>query len=109
MANCEVVSAQKPDALALMGGLACCTPKAKLVIVDEGQHLRAVAALKVDRLVVGAVDMYHLAWIQAHPNTRRCGHATVGIRFVVDHGVDGAITVGWLIERNDALVTERRS
>jgi len=26
----------------------------KLVIVDEGQHLRAVAALKVGRLVVGA-------------------------------------------------------
>ena len=35
----------------------------KLVIVDEGKCLRSVAALKVDRLVVSAVEMHHLAWI----------------------------------------------
>ena len=80
----------------------------KLAIVDECKHLRSVAALKVDRLVVGAVDMHYLAWIEAHPNTRRCGHAGVGVRFVIDHGVDKATTVVWLIKRYDALVAERR-
>jgi hypothetical protein len=80
----------------------------KLAIVDEGKHLRSVAALKVDRLVVGAVDMHYLAWIEADPNTRRCGHAGVGVRFVIDHGIDSAMAVVWLIERYDALVAKRR-
>ena len=80
----------------------------KLATVDEGKHLRSVATLKVDRLVVGAVDMHYLAWIEAHPNTRRCGHARVGVRFVIDHGVDSATTVVWLVERYDAFVAKRR-
>ena len=80
----------------------------KLAIVDEAKSVRVVAALKIDRLVVRAVDMHHLAWIEAHPNTRRCGPAGVGVRFVIDHGVDSATTVGWLIERYDALVAKRR-
>ena len=80
----------------------------KLAAVDEGKCLRSVAALKVDRLVVSAVEMHHLAWIQAHPNTRRRGHAGVSIRFVIDDGVDSTTTVVWLIERYDALVAERR-
>ena len=65
----------------------------KLAVVDEAKHLRAVAALQVDRLVVSALDMHYLARIEAHPNPRRCGHAGVSIRFVIDHGVDSATTV----------------
>jgi hypothetical protein len=80
----------------------------KLTIVDEGKCLRSVAALKVDRLVVCAVDMHDLAWIEAHPNARRCGHAGVSIRFVIDHGVDCATTVVWFVERYDAFVAKRR-
>ena len=80
----------------------------KLAVVDEAKHLRSVAALKVDRLVVGAVDMHDLAWIEAHPNPRRCGHAGVGVRFLIDHGVDSATTVFWLVERYDTLVAKRR-
>ena len=79
----------------------------KLAVVDEAKRLRAVAALQVDRLVVGAVEMHHLAWIQAHTNTGRCGHAGVSVRFLIDHCVDSATTVVWLIERYDALVAER--
>ena len=60
----------------------------KLAVVDEAKRLRLVAALKVDRLVVGAVDMHDLAWIEAYSNPRRCGHAGVSVRFVIDHGVN---------------------
>ena len=80
----------------------------KLAVIDEAKRLRSVAALKVDRLVVGAVDMHDLAWIEAHSNPRRCGHAGVSIRFVIDNGVDGATTVVWFVERYDALVAKRR-
>ena len=80
----------------------------KLAVVDETKHLRSVAALQVDRLVVGAVDMHDLAWIEAYPNPRRCGHASVSVRFLIDHGVDSATTVVWLIERYNALVAKRR-
>jgi hypothetical protein len=41
--------------------------------------------------------------LKAHPNTRRRVHAGVGIRFVIDDGVDSTTTVIWLIERYDAL------
>ena len=80
----------------------------KLAVVDETKHLRSVAALQVDRLVVGAVDMHDLAWIEAYPNPRRCGHASVSVRFLIDHGVDSATTVVWLVERYDAFVAKRR-
>jgi hypothetical protein len=80
----------------------------KLAVIDEAKRLGSVAALKVDRLVVGAVDMHYLAWIEAHPNPCRCGHAGVSIRFVIDHGVDSATTVVWFVERYDAFVAKRR-
>ena len=35
----------------------------KLAGLDERKRLGRVAALKIDRLVIGAVDMNHLAWI----------------------------------------------
>jgi hypothetical protein len=63
-----------------LGSLAVCQGD-KLAAVDEGKRFRAVAALKVDRLVVSAVDMHHLARIKAHTKPRGCGHAGVGIRF----------------------------
>ncbi len=80
----------------------------KLAAVDEGKHVRSVAALQVDRLVVGTVNMHYLTWIQAHPNPRRCGHAGLGVRFVIDHGVYSTTTIVWLVERYDALVAKRR-
>jgi hypothetical protein len=80
----------------------------KLAIIDEAKRLRSVATLKVDRLVVGAVDMHDLTWIKAHSNPRRCGHAGVSIRFVIDNGVDGAATVVWFVERYDAFIAKRR-
>lgn len=80
----------------------------KLAIVDEAKHPRSVAALQVDRLVVSAVDMHYLARIEAHPNPRRCGHAGVRVRFVIDDGVDSATTVVRFIERYDAFVAKRR-
>jgi hypothetical protein len=52
--------------------------------------------------------MHYLTWIQAHPNPRRCGHAGLGVRFVIDHGVDSTTTIVWLVERYDALVAKRR-
>jgi hypothetical protein len=52
--------------------------------------------------------MHYLAWIEAHPNPRRCGHAGVSVRFLIDHGVYSATTVVWLVERYDAFVAKRR-
>ena len=80
----------------------------KLPVIDEAKRLGSVAALKVDRLVIGAVDMHDLAWIEAYSNPRRCGHAGVSVRFVIDHGVDSATTVVWFVERYDAFVAKRR-
>src|SRR6476646_5264671 len=80
----------------------------KLAAIDEAKNLCSVAALQVDRLVVGAVDMHDLARIKTHSNPRRRGHAGVGIRFVVAHGVDSATTAVWFVERYDALGAKRR-
>jgi len=52
--------------------------------------------------------MHDLAWIEAYSNPRRCGQAGVSVRFVIDHGVDSATTVVWLVESYDALVAKRR-
>src|SRR5262245_28997996 len=52
--------------------------------------------------------MHYLARIEAHPNPCRCGHAGVSVGFVIDHGVDSATTVVWLVERYDAFVAKRR-
>jgi len=52
--------------------------------------------------------MHDLAWIEAYSNPRRCGHPGVNVRFVIDHSVDSATTVVWLVEGYDALVAKRR-
>ena len=62
--------------------------------VDERQALGIIAALKIDRFVFGAVDMNHLARVQADPNTRR--RVAVGIGVVPHHDVDGAVPIARL-------------
>ena len=87
----------------LFGGLS-----RKHIAVHKRKPLGIVATLKVDRRVVGAVDINHLAWIQIDPNTRRSGLAGVGVRFVIDHGVDCTTTVVWFVEGYGAFVAKRR-
>jgi hypothetical protein len=43
----------------------------QLAGVDERKRLGMVAALEIDRLVLGAIDMNHLARVQADPNASR--------------------------------------
>jgi len=43
----------------------------KLAGVGERKRLGMVAALEIDRLVLGAIDMNHLARVQADANASR--------------------------------------
>ena len=74
--------------------------------VDDLQRLGVVSALKIERLVVGAVDMSHLASIQADPNTSRRDTALIGP--VPHDDVEIAIAATRLVEGDDALAANRR-
>ena len=53
--------------------------------IDDLQRVGIVAALKIERLVIRAVDMNYLAGIQADPNASR--RAATFIRAVPNHDV----------------------
>ena len=73
--------------------------------VDDLQRLGVVAALEIEQLVVGAVDMSHLASVQADPNASR--RATALIVPVPHDDVEIAIAATRLVEGDDALAANR--
>ena len=78
----------------------------ELAGVDERKRLGIVAALKIDRLALGAVDVNRLARVQADANARRQIATLIGT--VPHHDVDGAMATTRLVERDDALTANRR-
>src|SRR5262245_11153552 len=78
----------------------------ELAGIDERKRLGIVAALKIDRLVLDAVDVNRLARVQADANARHRIAAFIGT--VPHHDVDGAMAPSWLVKRDDALTANRR-
>ena len=74
--------------------------------VDDLQRLGMVSALEIERLVIGAVDIDHLASVQIDPNTSR--RVTTLVGEVPHHNVETAMAAVWLIEGDDALAPDRR-
>ena len=74
--------------------------------VDDLQRLGIVSALEIERLVVGAVDMNHLASVQADANASR--RATTLIGAVPHHDVKTALAAARHVESDDALAANRR-
>ena len=85
-----------------------CSSGGNQLAIDDPKSVGKGSALKSDRLIVGAVDMNDLVWIQVDPNTRRRGHAGVHVRPIPDDRANDAATFVRLIERYDALVAKRR-
>src|SRR5680860_1414661 len=74
--------------------------------VDYRQRVGGVAALEVQRLILGAVDMNHLTRVQGYPNTR-CG-ATTGVSAIPHHDVHTAVATICLVKGDNALAANRR-
>ena len=91
-----MLSAQKPDALALMGELA------RLRVRGNKPPLSTRARMSARtphwRLIdlLSAPSRCTTCGLQADPNPRRSGgYAGLGVRLVIDHGVDSATTIVW--------------
>lgn len=72
--------------------------------LDEGERIGMVAAPKVDRLVVCAVDMDHLPRIKADADASRRGAAVIGR--VPYHDVHSALAGARLVEGDHPLVSD---
>ena len=69
--------------------------------IDESKRLGRLTALQVDRLVLGTVDVHHLARAQANSDARR--RVTIDIGEVPHHDVDAAMTIARHVKGDDAL------
>ena len=73
--------------------------------IDESKRLGKLTALQVDRLVLGTVDVHHLARAQANSDTR--SRVAGRITAVPHHDVDAAMTIARHVKGDDALAANR--
>src|SRR5262245_26684604 len=74
--------------------------------INNRQVRGLLAALKIERLIVGTVDMNYLTRIQCHPKPRRRTSTNVGV--IPYHDVHAAVVAAGLVEGDDALTANRR-
>ena len=85
----------------LKAGLLRSSSSDDLAGVDDLQRFGIISALEIERLVVRAVNVDHLASVQANPNASRRATALIGP--VPHHDVENAIAATRLVESDDAL------